>query len=259
MITALDLEDGERNNIKVSGKLLIHDICLPSPSHSILIPYLSQKILPHPPPQTPNTEDPNPLSPPPTTHHVLRLLPTPPYHFERLDKDKAILLIVDHQLGLLQLVNDFTPAEFRNNVLAHAELGRLFSLPTILTTSAENGPDGLLSKEITQMYPDPPFIRRNGEVNAWDNADFRKAVEATGCKQVILGGIVTEVCTMFLALSLREAGYSVLANTEASGTGTVKLAEDANRRMENAGVHLVSLSPFSFPSPISRPRKVIVS
>jgi hypothetical protein len=115
------------------------------------------------------------------------------------------------------------------------------------------------------MYPNAAFIRRNGEVNAWDNPDFRKAVEATGRKQVILGGIVTEVCkwplifrcrisrarkigadagllkgTMFLALSLREAGYSVWANTEASGTATPKLAEDANRRMEGAGVHLVS-------------------
>jgi hypothetical protein len=44
---------------------------------------------------------------------------------------------------------------------------------------------------------------------------------------------------MFLALALREAGYSVWANTEASGTATPKLAEDANRRMEGAGVHLV--------------------
>ncbi|RVX67403.1 hypothetical protein B0A52_08756 [Exophiala mesophila] len=165
----------------------------------------------------------------------------PSYRFERLDKDKAILLIVDHQLGLLQLVKDYTPAEFRNNVMAHAEMGKLFGLPTILTTSAERGPNGPFPKEITDMYPNAPYIRRNGEVNAWDNPDFRAAVEATGRKQVILGGIVTEVCTMFLALSLREAGYSVWANTEASGTGTPKLAEDANRRMEGAGVHLTGM------------------
>jgi nicotinamidase-related amidase len=182
--------------------------------------------------------------------------PPPPYKFERLDKDKAILLIVDHQLGLLQLVKDYTTAEFRNNVLAHAELGKLFDLPTILTTSAENGPNGPLPKEITDMYPNAPFIRRNGEVNAWDNPDFRQAVEATGRKQVILGGIVTEVCTMFLALSLREAGYSVWANTEASGTATPKLAEDANRRMENAGVHLVSFFPLPVPVPSCRVRPI---
>jgi len=56
------------------------------------------------------------------------------------------------------------------------------------------GPNGPLPKEIIEMYPNAPLIRRNGEVNAWDNPDFRKAVEATGRKQVILGGIVTEVC-----------------------------------------------------------------
>jgi len=148
---------------------------------------------------------------------------------------------VDHQLGLLQLVKDYTTAEFRNNVLAHAELGKLFDLPVIMTTSAETGPNGPLPKELLEMYPQAPLIKRNGEVNAWDNPEFRAAVEATGKKQVILGGIVTEVCTMFLALSLREAGYSVWANTEASGTATPKLAEDANRRMENAGVHLIGM------------------
>jgi len=109
------------------------------------------------------------------------------------------------------------------------------------------------------MHPHAPYIRRNGEVNAWDNSEFKAAVEATGKKQVILAGIVTEVCkscywpripfersadlpsgTAFLALSLREAGYSVWANSDASGTFTPILAEDANRRMEQAGVHLVS-------------------
>ena len=43
------------------------------------------------------------------------------------------------------------------------------------------------------MYPDVTIIRRNGEINAWDNADFRAAVQATGKKQVIIGGLVTEV------------------------------------------------------------------
>jgi nicotinamidase-related amidase len=44
------------------------------------------------------------------------------------------------------------------------------------------------------MWPGAPFIRRNGEVNAWDNPEFKKAVEATGKKQVILAGITTDVC-----------------------------------------------------------------
>lgn len=85
----------------------------------------------------------------------------------------------------------------------------------------------LSPRELSATRPLTP----NTAVNAWDNPAFRAAVEATGRKQIILGGIVTEVCTLFLALSLREAGYSVWHNAEASGTATPRLASDANRRM----------------------------
>ena len=43
------------------------------------------------------------------------------------------------------------------------------------------------------MHPKAPFVKRQGEVNAWDNPDFRKAVEATGRKQIIIAGITTDV------------------------------------------------------------------
>ena len=58
-----------------------------------------------------------------------------------------VLLVVDHQVGLTQLVRDFDPTEYRNNVLAHAALGNLFDLPTILTTSAETGKVSLSPQE----------------------------------------------------------------------------------------------------------------
>ena len=90
-------------------------------------------------------------------------------------------------------------------------------------------------------YPDAPLIQRQGEVNAWDNADFRAAIEATGRSQIIMAGIVTDVCTTFLALSLREEGYGVWANVEASGTTTELIRDVSNDRMARAGVQLVSL------------------
>ena len=43
------------------------------------------------------------------------------------------------------------------------------------------------------MHPNAALVKRNGEVNAWDNAEFRAAVQATGKKQVILAGITTDV------------------------------------------------------------------
>ncbi|KAF8175139.1 ycaC protein [Pholiota molesta] len=160
--------------------------------------------------------------------------------FERIDKDNVALLIIDHQIGLAQLVRDFDADQFRNNILAHAAIGKVFNLPTILTTSAETGPNGPLPKEIVDMYPDAPYIKRQGEVNAWDNSDFRNAVKATGKKQVILAGIVTDVCTAFLALSLAQEGYTVYANADASGAMTKQAAADANDRMRAAGVQVVS-------------------
>ena len=49
------------------------------------------------------------------------------------------------------------------------------------------------------------------------------------------------MCTSFLALSLVEAGYTVYANADASGTFDVRTASDANDRMRTAGVHVLSM------------------
>ncbi|EJF59217.1 ycaC protein [Dichomitus squalens LYAD-421 SS1] len=163
------------------------------------------------------------------------------FTYERIDKNNAVLLVVDHQEGLYQLVRDRSPVDVKSSILAHAALGKIFGLPTVLTTSTETGPNGPLPAEIIAMHPDAPYIKRQGEVNAWDNADFRAAVEATGKKQVILAGITTDVCTAFLALSLVEAGYTVFANSDASGTFDVKTATEANQRMRKAGVQVLSM------------------
>lgn len=102
--------------------------------------------------------------------------------YVRLDKDNAAVLLVDHQAGLLSLVRDIDPDKFKNNVLAVANAAKYFNLPTILTTSFETGPNGPLVPELKEIHPDAPFIPRPGQINAWDNEDFVKAVKATGKK-----------------------------------------------------------------------------
>jgi hypothetical protein len=59
--------------------------------------------------------------------------------FVRLNKTDAVLLVVDHQLGLFQLVRDFAPDQFRRNIIAHAAIAKVFNLPIVLTTSAQTG------------------------------------------------------------------------------------------------------------------------
>lgn len=160
--------------------------------------------------------------------------------YNRLDKNNAAALLVDHQVGLFSLVNDYSPIEFKNNVLALASTAKFFELPTILTTSFENGPNGLLMPELKEMFPDAPYIPRPGQINAWDNEDFVKAVAATGKKQLIIAGIVTDVCVTFCALSALEAGYEVFAVTDASGTFDESCRYAAWDRMSSAGVQLVN-------------------
>ncbi|KAJ7769779.1 ycaC protein [Mycena olivaceomarginata] len=160
--------------------------------------------------------------------------------FERIDKDNVVLLIVDHQVGLFELVRDVSPEEFKSNMVAHAALGKIFNLPTVITTSAETGPNGPAPKEIHDLHPNAPYIKRPGQISAWDNDDFKAAVNATGKKQAIIAGIATDVCTAFLALAMVEDGYTVFANADASGAFNARTAADANDRMRAAGVQVMS-------------------
>ncbi|QEZ43525.1 isochorismate family cysteine hydrolase YcaC [Cupriavidus oxalaticus] len=160
--------------------------------------------------------------------------------YKRLDKTQAAVLMVDHQAGLLSLVRDIEPDKFKNNVLALADLAKYFKLPTILTTSFEDGPNGPLVPELKQMFPQAPFIPRPGQINAWDNEDFVAAVRATGKKQLLIAGVVTEVCVAFPALSAIEEGFEVFVVTDASGTFNEITRDSAWRRMSEAGAQLMT-------------------
>ncbi len=161
------------------------------------------------------------------------------YTYTRLSKEDAVVLLVDHQSGLLSLVQDFSPAEFKNNVLALAEIARYFKLPTILATSFQDGPNGPLLPELQERHPDAPVIHRPGEINAWDNAEFVKAVKDTARKQLLIAGIVTDVCVEFPTLSALEAGYDVYV-VDASGTTNPTVRDAAWLRMTQAGAQLMN-------------------
>jgi nicotinamidase-related amidase len=162
------------------------------------------------------------------------------YKYSRLSKDDAAVLLVDHQSGLISLVQDFSPGEFKNNVLALAASAKYFKLLTILTTSFENGPNGPLVPELKEMFPDAPYIARPGNINAWDNEDFVAAIKKTGRKQLIIAGVVTEVCVAFPALSAIEEGFTVFVVTDASGTFNEVTRQAAWSRMEAAGAQLMN-------------------
>ncbi|MBC3948655.1 isochorismate family cysteine hydrolase YcaC [Pseudomonas folii] len=160
--------------------------------------------------------------------------------YNRLNKDDAVVLLVDHQTGLISLVQDFTPNEFKNNVLALADVAKFFELPTILTTSFEQGPNGPLVPELKEMFPDAPYIARPGQINAWDNEDFVKAIKATGRKQLIIAGVVTDVCVAFPTLSALAEGFDVFVVTDSSGTFNTTVQQASWNRMTQAGAQMMN-------------------
>jgi nicotinamidase-related amidase len=96
--------------------------------------------------------------------------------------DAVLLLLLDHQAGPFQTVKDISVAELRPNTTALAKLAALMKIPVITTASEPNGPNGPLMPEIHEFAPHAVFVPRKGEIGAWDNEDFVKAVRTSSRK-----------------------------------------------------------------------------
>ena len=158
----------------------------------------------------------------------------------RIDPDNATMLLIDHQSGLFQTVKDMPMTELRANAITLAKVASLAKIPVITTASVPQGPNGPLIPEIHEAAPHAQYVARKGEINAWDNPEFVAAVKATGRKQLIIAGVVTEVCVAFPALSALAEGYEVFVITDASGTFNELTRDSAWRRMEAAGAQLMT-------------------
>ncbi|KAI8047721.1 nicotinamidase-like amidase [Gilbertella persicaria] len=160
--------------------------------------------------------------------------------YNRLDLNQSVFLFVDHQTGLFNLVQDYNPDTYLNNVMGLAETAKYFDVPTILTTSREDGPNGPMLPELKALFPDAPYIARPGQINAWDDEDFVKAIKKIGRKQLIISGIVTDVCVTFVSLSAKKAGYEVFVVTDASGTFSEAVRDASWLRMQQGGIQLMN-------------------
>ena len=153
-----------------------------------------------------------------------------------INVDETVLLLLDHQDGLFLTVKDISVAELRANVTALARIATLLKIPVITTASVPDGPNGPLMPEIAEFAPHARYVPRQGEVNAWDNEAYVKAVRETGKKTLIMAGVWTSVCVMFPALDAKAAGFSVYAVTDASGDPTEFVSRTTLARFTQAGI-----------------------
>jgi nicotinamidase-related amidase len=156
-------------------------------------------------------------------------------NYERLTADKVGLILIDLQVGLVNTVHEMSLPEFTNNVKALVNIGKLFNLPTILTSIRANT-HGHVLPHIKEAFPKVSIIDRDGEINLWDNDEFKEAIKKLDVKRFIIAGMGLDGVIVMTALSLKNEGFDVFVDFDCSGSFS-KLASKINFfRLTQAGI-----------------------
>lgn len=157
--------------------------------------------------------------------------------YEPLTADNAALILVDHQVGLMTGVRDYSTGELKHNVVALARAAQALNLPIVVTTTARDSMWGPTFPELVDALPGIEIIDRS-TVNAYDDERVANAIEATGRKKLIFAGISLEVCAAFPAMTAVARGYDAYVAVDASGTFSATKHQVGLLRMMQAGVIL---------------------
>lgn len=155
--------------------------------------------------------------------------------YQPLTTENAALVLVDHQVGLMTGVRDYSTGELKHNVVALAKAAKALKLPIVVTTTARDSMWGPTFPELVEALPGVRIIDRSS-VNAFDDATVAKAIESTGRKKLIFAGISLEVCAAFPAITAVGKGYDAYVAVDASGTFSETKREAGLLRMLQAGV-----------------------
>ena len=152
-----------------------------------------------------------------------------------LTSENAALVLIDYQPQLVHGTRSIDREVLINNVVAVAKVAKMFELPIVLSTIGVNaGYQEDTVEELRAVLSGVETIDRTA-VNAWEQDEFRAAVEAIGRRKLIIGGLWTEVCLVFPALDLLKEGYEVYALSDASGGTSADAHERGMQRVIQAG------------------------
>src|SRR3989441_4655676 len=155
--------------------------------------------------------------------------------YQPLTSENAALVLVDHQIGLMTGVRDYSTGELKHNVVSLAKAARALNLPIIVTTTARDSMWGPTFPELVEALPGVKIIDRS-TVNAFDDPTVAKAIERTERKKLIFAGLSLEVCAAFPAIAAVGKGYEAYVAVDASGTFSETKRQTGLLRMLQAGV-----------------------
>jgi uncharacterized protein (DUF1330 family)/nicotinamidase-related amidase len=152
--------------------------------------------------------------------------------------DSAILLI-DHQPGVVAMVKSVPAEEVAANTAILARLGEQMDIPLVISSTRETLE--YLGTTIEELQHAAPVayenrIRRDGTLNAFHDPAFVDAVKALGRRNLIIAGILTDVCLWHSVVSALDAGYNVQVVADACGTTSALADTVTYDRMREIGV-----------------------
>jgi nicotinamidase-related amidase len=150
--------------------------------------------------------------------------------------EDCALVLIDYQNEMFEVIRSETSADLVElNVRLLARTARAFGMPIILSTVGVkfgfNGPT--LPSVLSELDGIEPIDRSS--MNAFEDQAFREAVEATGRRRLIIGGLHTEICLSFATVQALKDGYEVLYVADAVGGRSQVAHRTAIERLAHAG------------------------
>jgi len=158
-----------------------------------------------------------------------------------LTAQNAAFVVIDYQPVQVNSIGSMDRPQLVKNIVATAKAAVAWGLPIVHSTV--NVKTGLNKPPISQLQAvlgDHPVYDRTS-INAWEDVEFRQALEATGRRKLIMTALWTEACLTFPALDALAAGYEVYVPVDAVGGTSVAAHEAALRRIEQAGAKPISV------------------
>lgn len=159
-----------------------------------------------------------------------------------LTPQNSAFIIIDYQPVQVNSIASMERQRLVSNIIRASKAALLYGLPIVHSTvnvkTGINKPPVAALRKLLDKFP--TYDRTS--INAWEDVEFRKAVEATGRKKLIMTALWTEACLAFPAIDAMAEGYEVYVVADAIGGTSVTAHDMALRRVEQAGAKMISVT-----------------